>query len=104
MTGPDQHTDDATVARASAAFAAAAVVRIASLLHERGLAGDHLATELAAIAADCGRQAGTEQAAQAMEKIQADLRAPGRNPSPDNARTDEEIAHDAQVAAHRRAG
>jgi hypothetical protein len=104
MTGPDQHIDDAAVARARAAFAASVVVRIARLLHERGQADDHLIAELAAIAADCGRQAGTEQAAEAMARIQADLRAPGRSPAPDSARTAEEIAHDAQVAAHRRAG
>jgi hypothetical protein len=109
MTGISKDLHDEAVVRASATFAASAFARLACALHERGVIDDYLIGELAAVAAECGREAGTDAAVKAMEIIQADLGAPSRRQETrdaalDEAQAAEDAARDEQVAAHKRAG
>jgi hypothetical protein len=109
MTGISKDLHDESVVRASATFAASAFARLTRALHEQGVIDDYLIGELAAVAADCGREAGTDAAVKAMEIIQADLGAPSRRQETrdaalDEAQAAEDAARDAQVAAHKRAG
>jgi hypothetical protein len=109
MTGISQDLHDDAAVRASAVFAATALARLARALQEKGVIDDFLIGELAAVAADCGRQANSDVAVKAMEVIQADLGAPSRRQETrdaalDEAQAAEDCARDAEVAAHRRAG
>ena len=100
--------DDATV-RASAAFAASAIARLSRVLHEQGTIDDYMIGELAAVAAECGREAGGDAAIAAMEIIQADLGVPSRgqrrrDAALDAAQAAEDCAGAAQVVAPRSDG
>jgi hypothetical protein len=97
VTGITQDLHDDTVVRAGAAFSASAIARLARMLHDRGVIDDFLIGELAAVAADCGREAGTDAAVKAMEVIQADLGASSRRQDTRDAALDE--AQDAEDAA-----